>query len=366
MTTFKATTSALVGLVLVLVMQARPATENRSGAYLDQARDVARWIRASAIKVGEGLTWPADPADAKTTSLTLYAGSPGIILFFLEANRATGDRQLLSDARAGADHLLSVLREEKQCGLYEGLSGIGYALIETFKSTGEARYREGGRECFELIRRRASKVGRGVEWSDVTDIIAGSAGIGLTLLYAARELNEPAYRQLAVEAGRRLIELGQEEAGGLKWAMSPSFNRLMPNFSHGTAGIAYFLATLYQETRDKLFLDAAIAGARYLQAIARTEGDVCLIFHNEPEGKELFYLGWCHGPAGSARLFLSALSSYRRADMDDVGRTIRKGDHIERHSGKANARILEQRESMLWLGRRCRVLSRSFQGDSPA
>ncbi len=77
----------------------------------------------------------------------------------------------------------------------------------------------------------------------------------------------------------------------------------MPNFSHGTAGIAYFLATLYQETKNKEFLDAAIAGAKYLQAVSKTEGDVCLVFHNEPDGKDLYYLGWCHGPVGTARLF---------------------------------------------------------------
>ena len=77
----------------------------------------------------------------------------------------------------------------------------------------------------------------------------------------------------------------------------------MPNFSHGTAGIAYFLATLYQETKDKEFLNAALAGAKYLQAVAKTEGDVCLVFHNEPDGLDLYYLGWCHGPVGTARLF---------------------------------------------------------------
>jgi lantibiotic modifying enzyme len=85
--------------------------------------------------------------------------------------------------------------------------------------------------------------------------------------------------------------------------MSPSFARLRPNFSHGTAGIAYFLATLYRETKQREFLDAAIAGATYLKAVAKTEGDACLIFHNEPDGKNLYYLGWCHGPVGTARLF---------------------------------------------------------------
>src|SRR5207253_5943577 len=72
---------------------------------------------------------------------------------------------------------------------------------------------------------------------------------------------------------------------------------------HGTAGNAYFLASLYLETKDRAFLEAALAGASYLKAVAKTQGDVCLVFHHEPEGEDLFYLGWCHGPTGTARLF---------------------------------------------------------------
>jgi len=85
--------------------------------------------------------------------------------------------------------------------------------------------------------------------------------------------------------------------------MDPAFPRLMPNFSHGTAGIAFFLTRLYERTGRREFLDAALAGARYLTSIAKTAGDVCLVFHDEPDGKDLFYLGWCHGPVGTARLF---------------------------------------------------------------
>jgi lantibiotic modifying enzyme len=45
-------------------------------------------------------------------------------------------------------------------------------------------------------------------------------------------------------------------------------------------------------------------GARYLQGVATpTDGDGRRIFHNDPDGRELFYLSWCHGPAGTARLF---------------------------------------------------------------
>lgn len=135
-------------------------------------------------------------------------------------------------------------------------------------------------------------------------VIGGNAGTGLFLLHAGKQLKDPKPTALARRAADRLIELGIPEHGGLKWAMDPKFPRQMPDFSHGTAGIAYFLARVYEKTKDRTYLDAAVAGARYLQAIAKTEGDICLIQHNnQPQGLELYYLGWCHGPTGTARLW---------------------------------------------------------------
>jgi lantibiotic modifying enzyme len=142
-----------------------------------------------------------------------------------------------------------------------------------------------------------------VEWSSVTDVIGGNAGTGLFLLYAFRELRDKRWLDLAALAGDRLIETGIKTETGTKWAFSSDRSRLMPNFSHGTAGVAYFLACLYESTKDEKFLQSALDGAHYLQSIAETEGDVCLIFHHEPDGEDLFYLGWCHGPPGTARLF---------------------------------------------------------------
>jgi lantibiotic modifying enzyme len=292
----------LLSGVMLLAMLGTHARAGDPG-YLDVAKQAAQWIRKSALKTERGIVWLADPTDRETVETSLYTGTPGVILFFIEAYHATGDTTYLQDARAGADQLLAAMADQKESGLYVGLAGIGFALEETFKATRDQRYRDGAIQCAQTISKRAIKTGKGIEWSETTDIISGSAGIGLFLLYAARRFQQPALVDLAQQAGQRLIELGQPEASGLKWAMSPSFKRLMPNFSHGTAGIAYFLATLYQETKRKEFLDAALAGAKYLQAVAKTDGDVCLIFHNEPDGRDLYYLGWCHGPVGTARLF---------------------------------------------------------------
>ena len=298
----------VIATYLLFIIAAFPLLTTKASAaekrpYLDAALQAAGWIRASAVQTGKGTTWPAVPEEVKSINNTLYSGTPGVVLFFLEAYYSTGDKTFLDDARSGADYLLATLEEEKGTGLYVGVSGVGYVLEETFKATKDKKYREGVEQCLEHLRNNAIKRGKGVEWSQTTDLISGTTGTGLFLVYAARELKDPSLLDLAAQAGYRLIELGQKEGGGTKWAMDPDYPRLMPNFSHGTAGISYFLATLYAETKQKKFLDAALSGARYLQSIAHKDGDVCLIFHHEPDGKDLYYLGWCHGPTGTARLF---------------------------------------------------------------
>ena len=305
---FKATIFAVSACVLLAATPAqRSAAADRP--HLAAANETARWLRSVAVKAEQGTVWPPAPGSPESVeqppNTTLYSGTPGVVLFFLQLHRATGSAGDLRDARAGADYLLATLDDKPQSGLYTGVAGIGFVLGEVHKATGDTKYQDGMRKSVEILQRTAVAKGAGVEWTPVTDIISGTAGTGLYLLHAARELKMPAAKELAVRAGRRLIELGQADAGGTKWPMSPGMARLMPNFSHGTAGIAYFLARLYEETKDNAFLDSALSGARYLQAVAKTEGDMCLIFHHEPEadGRNLFYLGYCHGPVGTARLW---------------------------------------------------------------
>jgi len=226
--------------------------------YRHSALDAARWIRSAVIQSENGITWPAVPGELKTVSPNLYQGVSGIVLFFLEAYQSTQDESFLKDARRGVDYLLKSIDGETQSGLYDGIAGMGFALQETFKATRHAAYGDGATRCVQLLKKRAKETGQGVEWNSVTDVISGTAGIGLFLLYAAREQHDDAARDLAVAAGKRLIELGRPALGGLKWALTSQVERTMPNFSHGTAGCAYFLATLYSETKNKAFVDAAL------------------------------------------------------------------------------------------------------------
>jgi lantibiotic modifying enzyme len=270
---------------------------------LDNIHQIAQWIRASAVEAEEGTTWPAVPGDDQTINNTLYSGTPGIVLFFLEAYHVTGENSYLEDAQAGANYLLATLEDEKGAGLYVGLSGVGYCLEEMYKTTKEVRFREGVERIVGLLEQWAQQKEVGIQWGETTDIISGNAGTGLFLLYLAEEWRDESVLDMARLVGDRLLAVGIPVDEGIKWAMDPQYPRLMPNFSHGTAGIAYFLASLYRDTKERRYLDGALAGAQYLKSVAKTDGDTCLIFHHEPEGEDLYYLGWCHGPVGTARLF---------------------------------------------------------------
>jgi len=301
---------------------------------MEMAEAAGAWIRHSSRETPFGHTWPVAPGVSDEEVLHLYSGTPGVILFLLELHHATGRPEYLRDAEAGARHLLSASAggpgtpELPDFGLYTGLAGVAYTLFEVFRVGGDQELGKGAEAQVQRILDAAKPLEEGVAWfeSDPTqasyDIISGSAGIGLTLLYfhelwsdgsgedakpgdpgqsrlAARAL------EVAVQAGRLLGQRGRPALNGLKWPMSEAYPRLMPNFSHGTAGVAYFLARLHQVTGEDTFLAPAIYGAWYLEnaSICDAQGG-CRLFHHEPDGEDLYYLGWCHGPVGTARHFV--------------------------------------------------------------
>lgn len=290
-------------ICILILFWALNCKQNGERNHLEAALQAARWIESSAARTPEGLTWPAVPGEERPVDSRLYSGGSGIVLFFIELYYATGDTDYLDQACSGSDFLLVSLGGEKDPGFYSGISGIGFALYETYKASNDTKYLDGFRQCLRVLYDTAVEDGQGIQWGTTTDIISGSAGTGLFLLYAYQETGDSSLLQLASRAGTRLIELGLPAEQGTKWAMDSGTSRLMPNFAHGTAGIAYYLASLYLETENEPFLNAALSGASYLKNIARTEGETCLIFHHEPGGEDLFYLGWCHGPVGTARLF---------------------------------------------------------------
>ena len=302
--------------------------ERRSAAplprpHLQIAVEAWNWLDAHRIETPHGITWPADPTDPASTGYTLYTHSPGVLPFALELFHATGDQRYLDAASAAAAHLAATLDEVAGAGLYTGLAGIAFVLAETWRATRRDEHRDDAERAARLLLENASPVGDGIAWpvpwpmprSDDTresnDIVSGTAGTGLALLHLHRVLGTAGALHAAEAAGARLLERAAEADTGLRWDMWPGYAREMPNFSHGTAGIAYFLATLHRATGSGDCLDAALAGADYLVSQATLDQPpddagrqpAYRIFHSRPGGEDLYYLSWCHGPVGTNRLF---------------------------------------------------------------
>jgi lantibiotic modifying enzyme len=327
---------------------------------LEMAEAAGAWLRGTARATPHGLTWPVAPGVVDDEVLHLYSGTPGVILFLLELHHATGNDAYLRDAEAGARHLMAAVLGEAgggvgpgapvgtealpDWGLYTGLTGVAYTLAEVGRAGGATDLGEGARSALDRVVAAARPVEGGVAWHGGDplqasyDIIGGSAGIGLTLLWAHEALGHPTALETAVRAGDCLAARGRLTDTGLKWPMSEAYPRLMPNFSHGTAGVAYYLARLWEVTRDPKYLDPATRGARYLESVAVCDDDGgCLVFHHEPEGEGLFYLGWCHGPVGTARLFYQ-LSRVTDGDPEGWMEHVLQGARGIRHQGVPEVR----------------------------
>ena len=295
--------------------------------WLAAALKAERWLTASAIHGATGISWPADPKNPKSVSPDLYNGMAGVVLFYLELHNATRDPNALKMARGGADFLMSSLPDEPgdtPMGLYTGIAGTAFVLSTVHLVTGDERYEKGVDRALQLLEKGARQNGQGVEWNDSTDIISGSAGIGLALLsLLERRIDVP---PLVVPAGDRLIERSQLVGDARMWLISPQMPRNYPNFSHGTAGVSYFLAQLSTIKRSRGHLDAALAGERYLQSIATTTPNGGrMIYHSTPGNDQLYYLSWCHGPAGTARLYRALGAVTRDPRWDDRVRQLALG-----------------------------------------
>jgi len=339
---------------LTVAVSAQAPRQKQATKYFQGAKAAAAWLRATAVETPKGLVWrrvPDDPDSPVETNL--YHGDAGVAIFFAQLYRYTRDPADLRTLRGAADALYAAIPRgaaarrltQEQLGLYTGLPGVAVALQEAFLATGEERYRIGARRATLLVKRALERTLRPSPEEDraepVLDVVSGYAGTGLFLLWAHRVLSDQEALQLATQLGDRLLALAERVKTGLRWRMRPGAERIMPNFSHGTAGVAYFLADLHQATKERRFLEAAEQAAEHLWALASQSARPGLAPHHLDGGEELFYLSWCHGPAGTGRLFvllwkITGDEKYERWLREQARAVLDMGAPAERSEGYWN------------------------------
>jgi lantibiotic modifying enzyme len=184
-------------------------------------------------------------------------------------------------------------------GLFSGWAGVTVALRAWSRATGDAAAAEAATQVTSQIAGRI--LAAPDDPARCTDVISGDAGILLALIADDSDTAVQAAHLLA----SRLVEVAERGPDGLHWRMVPGWEYLMPGFSHGTAGVAYALAGAGRTLHRRDLVRAATRGADALVAAGQHPGGwaVPLTIPPQAGGLAVNY-GWCHGAAGTVRLFL--------------------------------------------------------------
>lgn len=300
------------------IAQTKPDTD-----YLKHALEAEQFIASQQIDVPNGVIWRTSLESEDVTNRTFYHGSGGITLFYIELHQSTGQPRFLDLALKAGNEIVASIPDDgpDTISMYSGITADVFVLNELYKYTEEERYLSAAKRSLEKIKSSSKEIGAGIGWieqnpfaaynpantnvGEMYDLTIGAAGVGELFLYAHRSGLDSESITWATKIADRLLEVAEETEDGLRWPMMDNLpaQYIMPNFSHGPAGIAYFLADLYSETNKQKYLDAALSATKYVQSRAVKKGDGILVTHHEqPEPADLFYLSTCHGPAGTGRL----------------------------------------------------------------
>jgi len=292
-------------------LYAETAGEESPEDILDLAEDVGKWLATTSTHGPSGISWPDDALNPEAVGYDLASGVSGKVLYFLALHRATGNSDYLDMALGGADYLLAVINDPgsfdgnaRRASLYSGISGIGVALLNLQQH--DPKYARGVTQIVELLQDWAVESPAGMRWSDeFNDLIYGDAGTALFLAQAAEQTGSETALAMSVEGARFLVSQGQNTEQGSFWYFRRSKPFNLPNFSHGTAGIAYVLATIGSLSDDEALLEGAGQGFDYIQHIAEVEDGLLRIPYGwgSESWEGLYEFGWAHGLAGTANLF---------------------------------------------------------------
>jgi len=243
-----------------------------------------------------------EPAEPGADRDSLYAGIGGLapVLAEIGQYRAVSDAEQVL-ATGIVSRLCAMAQTRTEPSLYSGLGGDVTAL----KLLARGREQVALQRLAELMTPAGWNTTLEIEpglTAPVTDLVLGAAGVVLAAIWAGGEHA----RQIAATGGESLLQAADQAKDGLDWAILPGWPSRMPNYSHGTAGIATALAIAGAALDRDDFIAAARQGAQHLLAVGSLDDDGLVVPHTLPYSSrdvDPVTYTWCHGPAGTSHLF---------------------------------------------------------------
>jgi len=284
------------------------------GQILDIAEGIADKIRNRAIMSDKGEpSWVTiSPSEDEKQfylddmKLDLYQGNIGVGVFFaamekLNPGKGYGDfvYSTISMSRRWIARARPLDIEIMGIGGVSGLGSVIYGLASISSILDDKPLLEDAIQATKLI------TGKAINDDTVLDILAGTAGMLSALLALFRATGDRSILDKALQCGRHLVEKRQDIGDGLIAWKPHDDSPVLTGFSHGTAGIAYALLSLYRETQELVFYQAAEEAIAFedtqYNAKVGNWADNREDPTNPDENKEnAFMWGWCNGAPGIA------------------------------------------------------------------
>ena len=298
--------------------------------YLEIVLEVEKGIAKRAVENENEIFWTDKIRNLfEPVNVSLGYGVSGVVYFYIQLYEVTKDEKYLSVIRKGLtyveNHWKDILPEDlesaaypwpdgMQFGMYFGLAGIGSMLTVAYKAFGWEDIKDTLLKIVDFYKQQAIREGEGITWTrSITTLTDGGILLFLTGLYEV--LPSADLKELIGSAGRWYIARGvSHENGGLEYSdygsvklSEPDFaydHVSQPNFELGSAGAGYVLARIYQTLGEDRYLEAAKKVIVYLDSIKIPQEKGFLIPYRIGDGMEpLFYLGNCHGAAGTGKVY---------------------------------------------------------------
>ena len=249
-------------------------------------------LLASADYTRDDRLFPADPAVFQTNPLSLGYGACGVA-YALKVLTGSVPDEVLDWIRR---HELSETAYPP--GLFTGLSGIAWTLLEIGLKDSASRVLQMAREHALL-------------WQS-PDVFYGVAGYGMTELRFFLDDGDRSHIDRATRAGEFLLRTKDEDENGVWWKSQDSISC---SFAHGASGIGYFLLALYCAGGEECWLDLAGRAMDFVAAKAVDISEGAFSWRAQ-EGRPTYtpYWRWGSGGVGMALLRYRHVTVDRRFD----------------------------------------------------
>lgn len=186
--------------------------------------------------------------------------------------------------------------DDQMQGLHCGEAGVALALLEAIR----AGLIEHGRWVRPYLLQAFDGA---TDWPDLSH---GAAGQGLAALQAGHLTGIAEVAGFADRCADHLIAT-QHDDGGWRWPRGVAAMEGVAHsgFAHGTAGIAYFLASHARLRGDDASRAAALRAGGWLAALRRPSADARFDWWPQRDDSEERSHWWCHGGPGIAIALLA-------------------------------------------------------------